>query len=119
LDKTSRDKGKRGEREVAELLRDCGIPARRGVQYAGRPDSPDVVGLDGVHIEVKRCEALRLYPALEQALAERKPGDLATVWHRPNGRPWAVIMLAADFIALMRALAATNSANDSTRGEAS
>ena len=115
---TSRDKGKRGEREVAELLRDCGIPARRGVQYAGGPDSPDVVGLNGVHIEVKRCEALRLYPALEQALAERKPGDLATVWHRPNGRPWAVIILAADFIALMRAMAATNSANDGTRGEA-
>ncbi len=119
MGKASRDKGKRGEREVAELLRDHGIPARRGVQYAGGPDAPDVVGFDGVHIEVKRAETLRLYPALEQALADRKPGDIATVWHRPSGRPWAVIMLAADFIALMRALGPTNPATRSARGEPS
>ncbi|MCC8430114.1 hypothetical protein LJ725_14150 [Reyranella aquatilis] len=31
------------------------------VQYAGWPDSPDVAGLDGVHIKVKRAEMLRLY----------------------------------------------------------
>ena len=68
MGKASRDKGKRGEREVAEFLRDHGIPARRGVQYAGGADSPDVIGFEGVHIEVKRTEALRLYPALEQAL---------------------------------------------------
>ena len=119
MGKASRDKGKRGEREVAELLRDHGIPARRGVQYAGGPDAPDVVGFDGVHIEVKRAETLRLYPALEQALADRRPGDIATVWHRPSGRPWAVIMLAADFIALMRALGPTNPATRSARGEPS
>ena len=119
MGKASRDKGKRGEREVAELLRDHGIPARRGVQYAGGPDAPDVVGFDGVHIEVKRAETLRLYPALEQALADRRPGDIATVWHRPSGRPWTVIMLAADFIALMRALGPTNSATRSARGETS
>ena len=119
MGKASRDKGKRGEREVAELLRDHGIPARRGVQYAGGPDAPDVVGFDGVHIEVKRAETLRLYPALEQALADRRPGDIATVWHRPSGRPWAVIMLAADFIALMRAVGPTNPATRSTRGETS
>ena len=119
MGKASRDKGKRGEREVAELLRDHGIPARRGVQYAGGPDAPDVVGFDGVHIEVKRAETLRLYPALEQALADRRPGDIATVWHRPSGRPWAVIMLAADFIALMRALGPTNPATRTARGEPS
>ena len=118
MGKASRDKGKRGEREVAEFLCDHGIPARRGVQYAGGADSPDVIGLDGVHIEVKRTEALRLYPALEQAMAERRPGDIATVWHRPNGRPWAVIMLASEFIALMRTLAPTNPETRAARGEA-
>jgi hypothetical protein len=89
------------------------------VQYAGGADSPDVIGFEGVHIEVKRTEALRLYPALEQAMAERRPGDIATVWHRPNGRPWAVIMLASDFIALMRALGPTNPATRTARGEPS
>ena len=100
MGKMSREKGKRAEREVAELLRQAGYPARRGVQYAGGNDSPDVVGLDGIHLEVKRTETLRLWPAVEQALQDRKPGDLATVWHRANGRPWVVILPAADFLSL-------------------
>jgi len=103
MGKMSRNKGKVAEREVAELLRSHGFPARRGVQFQGGADSPDVVGLDAVHIEVKRTESLRLYPALEQAMADRKEGDLATVWHRPNGRPWIVILPAEDFLSLYKA----------------
>lgn len=103
MGRMSRNKGKVGEREVAELLRQAGYPARRGVQYQGGADSPDVVGLGGVHIECKRTESLRLYPALEQAMQERKPGDLATVWHRSNGRPWVVILPAEDFLSLYKA----------------
>ena len=110
MGKASRDKGKRGEREVAELLRDHGIPARRGVQYAGGADSPDVVGLDGVHIEVKRSETLALYPALEQALEDARPGDIATVWHRRSGRRWVVVLHADDFLALVRATRAGSAA---------
>lgn len=100
MGKMSRNKGKVGEREVAELLRAAGYPARRGIQFAGGPDSPDVVGLDGCHIEVKRTETLRLWPALEQAMRDRRAGDLATVWHRANSRPWVVILPAADFLSL-------------------
>ena len=106
----SRNKGKRGELEVAQLLRDHGIPARRGVQYAGGNDSPDVVGLDGVHIEVKRSETLALYPAMEQALTDAKPGDIATVWHRRSGRRWVVVLHAEDFLALVRATRAGDAA---------
>ena len=40
MGKTSREKGKRGEREVAGLLRSYGYDARRGVQYHGGEDSP-------------------------------------------------------------------------------
>ena len=64
----SRQKGKRGEREAAaELGALLGVDARRGVQYHGGPDSPDVV-LDGVaiHVEAKRTEKLTLWPAIEQ-----------------------------------------------------
>lgn len=51
----SNAKGKRGERALAAYLTSLGFPARRGVQYRGGTDSPDVVsdGLDGVHIECK------------------------------------------------------------------
>lgn len=104
MGKMSRQKGKHGEREVAELLRTHGFhAARRGVQYQGGPDSPDVIGLPGFHNEVKRTEAFRLYAALEQAKSERKDGDLPVVWHRANQRPWVVVMDALDFLSLVRA----------------
>lgn len=103
MGRMSRNKGKVGEREVAELLRSHGFAARRGIQFAGGPDSPDVIGLPGAHIEVKRTESLRLYPALEQAMQDRKQGDLATVWHRQNGRSWVVILPVEDFLSLYKA----------------
>ncbi len=106
MSKKSRTKGKVGEREVAELMRSHGFPARRGVQYQGGPDSPDVVGLDGFHNEVKRTEAFRLYPALEQAKTDRKAGDIPVVWHRMNGRPWVVVLDAEDFLTLVRVMRA-------------
>jgi Holliday junction resolvase len=44
MGRKSREKGKRGELELAaELRRLFGIEARRGVQYCGGGDSPDVV----------------------------------------------------------------------------
>jgi Holliday junction resolvase len=102
----SRNKGKVGEREVAQLLRDHGIPARRGVQYQGGPDSPDVVGLDGYHVEVKRTERFSLYAALEQAMGEKPAGDIPVVFHRQNQRGWVVVLNAADFLALVKLAAA-------------
>lgn len=61
--KSSRDKGGRGERELAKFLTDRGFPAQRGCQHAGGPDSPDVKceSLDEFHIEVKRTEKLTLF----------------------------------------------------------
>jgi Holliday junction resolvase len=101
----SRNKGKSGERECAELLRAHGFQARRGVQYQGGPDAPDVVhDIEGVHIEVKRTERFALYPALEQAKQDRRAGDVPVVFHRMNGRPWVVCLEAEDFLTLMRAL---------------
>lgn len=51
----SRNKGARGEREFARWLhRYEGVEARRGQQYAGSGDSPDVVhNIPGIHFEVK------------------------------------------------------------------
>ena len=52
----SRDKGKRGERMLAEELRNAGYEAHRGVQYQGGRDSPDVeTNIPNVHIECKFC----------------------------------------------------------------
>ena len=98
----SREKGKRGERAVAALFREYGFTdAKRGQQYHGGPDSPDVVGVPGLHIEVKRTERLNLYDALAQA--KRDAGeDLPVVIHRKNDSEWVVILSFDDFMKLYR-----------------
>lgn len=65
----SRRKGKVGEREFAALLREHGFDARRGQQFAGGTDSPDVVSdaLAWLHVEVKRVQNLNLTDACVQA----------------------------------------------------
>jgi hypothetical protein len=94
MGRMSRQKGKRGEREcAAELAAVLGVTARRGVQYQGGPDSPDVV-LDGVpiHVECKRTERLSLWEAIEQAKADAPDGKVPIVWHRANNRHSVVIV---------------------------
>ena len=42
-----------------------------GVSFKVADEAPDVrAAIPGVHFEVKRVEALRLYPAIEQAVAD-------------------------------------------------
>ena len=98
----SKQKGARGEREVAALLRSYGYTeAKRGCQYHGGPDSPDVEGLADIHIEVKRVERLNITEAMEQA--ERDCGGaIPTVWHRKNKTPWLVTMHLDDFMKLYK-----------------
>ena len=54
----SRQKGARGERELAAVLREHGFECRRGQQFCGANGDADVVGLPGIHIECKRVESL-------------------------------------------------------------
>ena len=98
----SRAKGARGEREFAEYLRGFGIEARRGQQFAGGPDSPDVVtNIDGIHIEVKRVEAGSPYKWMAQAI--RDAGlNIPVVAHRRNDHEWLAVMRMDDLIGLLR-----------------
>ena len=99
MSKFSRDKGKRGERELAVWLRDKGIEARRGRQYKGTDDSPDVIAdLPGFHIECKRVERFNAYEALEQAETEHAEDDVPVVFHKRNRKDWIIVMYAEDFI---------------------
>jgi len=98
-----RRKGAAGEREAAAKLNEVlGTHLRRGRQYCGSPESPDVAGdLPGLHLEVKRVEALRLYPSLEQARRDAGTGEVPAVMHRMNKKPWVVIVYADDLIRLL------------------
>lgn len=86
-------KGARAERELQNILREHGYHVERGgTQSFG--ERPDLYGLDGVHIEVKRRETVNLSAALDQAEADsQKFGDgLPAVFHRANRKPWTVSM---------------------------
>lgn len=100
MGKTSREKGKRGEREFAALCREYGYNARRGQQYCGI-EGEDVVGLPGIHVEVKRTEQLRIYDAIDQARRDAKD-KIPIVAHRRNKCDWLIIMRAEDWFELYR-----------------
>ena len=97
----SNRKGKDGEREIAQYLRAHGLPARRGVQYQGSPDSPDVIGLEGYHIEVKRVENLNLENAMAQSIRDAGVGEIPVVFHRRNRTPWKCTLLLDDFMKII------------------
>jgi hypothetical protein len=102
----SRQKGKRGERQAAEeLAAVLGVTARRGVQYQGGPDSPDVV-LDGlpIHVEAKRTERLSLWAAVEQSRQDAATGHVPIVWHKCNRRESVVIVETSQLVALAHAI---------------
>ena len=99
----SRNKGKRGELEVAHLLQSYGYEARRSQQYAGINNDADVVGLPGIHIEVKRVEKLNIDNAIEQAIRDASYGEKPTVIHRKNNKEWLVTMPFIDWIELFQA----------------
>ena len=99
--KTSRNKGKAGEREIAKILKEHGYEeARRGQQYCGSNGDADVVGLRGIHIEVKRVEKLNLWSALEQSKNDANDGEMPIVVHRPNRKEWVVIQPLEDWLKL-------------------
>lgn len=102
----SKNKGKAGEREAAkEVSRVLGCKCRRGVQYSGGGDSPDIVtSIKGIHWEVKRVESLSLYKALEQANKDKKEEDVGVVLHRRNNRKWVVIVELDNLPKLLEAI---------------
>ena len=99
----SRNKGKVGEREFASLLREHGFDARRGQQFSGGADSPDVVSdaLAWLHFEIKRVQNLNLTDACVQAEGDcgGKPWVVA---HRRNHAPWLITMRAETFFNFLR-----------------
>lgn len=99
----SRAKGARGERELATVISTMfGVDARRGQQFSGSSDSPDVVtGFKKIHIECKRVENLNLTKAYKQATKDA--GDkIPVVIHRKNNEPWMISYKLEDTLALAK-----------------
>ena len=100
----SRDKGKRGERQWRDELRANGYLARRGQQFAGSPESPDVIcdELKWAHMEVKCTERFNIYDAMDQAARDAGTQHVPFVMHKRNFRRWLVVMEAETFFKLIR-----------------
>lgn len=99
----SKQKGNEGERELASLLREHGFSARRGQQFAGSSESPDVIhDIPKIHIECKRVEKLNIANAMAQATRDARDGDVPTVFHRKNRQDWLVTLTAHDFLMMMK-----------------
>ena len=108
----SNAKGKVGERDWAEYLRGQGYEARRGQQFCGSPDSPDVVSsVPGVHWEVKRTQRLQAYPFMDQAENEKAENETAIVAYRSNNKRWLCILSADDLMKLIKAAKPTEQQN--------
>lgn len=99
----SRSKGARGERDAAQAWSEvmgsaiAPVTARRGQQFAGGKDSPDVVHSlgDTIHLEVKRTERGNPYDWVAQADLDCG-GKVPVVLHRRNGKPWLAILRLDD-----------------------
>ena len=97
--KSSQRKGRGGELELCRILNEAGLPVSPG-EPVSFGDTPDIVGLPGVHIECKRTEKLNLRAAMEQAVrdAEFFKDGVPAVFHRANRQPWMVTMLLEDWL---------------------
>jgi hypothetical protein len=125
----SREKGKRGERAWRDELRAQGFDARRGQQFSGSPDSPDVIcdQLSWIHFEVKCVERLNIEDAMAQARRDSQtrsaecgtrkedfgetpkptggtpvPPKIPVVAHKRNFCGWLVTMDAETFFKFLK-----------------
>ena len=97
-----RERGKRGERELADQLRRWGwSAARRGQQRAGVDQADVIDGPVGVHFECKRVERLLLDKAFAQAVADAGPEKMPVVATRKNGSPWLAVLRLDDLLGLL------------------
>ena len=104
----SRAKGCRGEREASKAWSEVfGVDARRGCQFQGGEDSPDIVtGHSDIHVEVKRVERGNPYAWIDQAVADAS-ANVPVVLHRRNNQPWLLLVRLSDVPRLAKIIAET------------
>ena len=103
MGRSQQRKGARGEHELAGILQEEGFDVVRGASRSFG-SVPDISGLPGIHVEVKRAERLNLEEAMEQAERDAHrfgDGDPA-VFHRRNRCEWMVTMRLPIWIKLYK-----------------
>jgi len=100
VSRAERDKGARGEREVATILRAHHLPAVRTPNSGGLHVRGDLTGVPGYHFEVKRQETLRLPTWLKQARDEADFAVPVVAW-RTNHSDWYAALPLDDLAKLL------------------
>jgi hypothetical protein len=100
----SKRKGAVGERQWRDKLREQGFDARRGQQFCGSADSPDVVcdAMPKLHFEVKYTERLQIYDAISQAIHDAGDNKMPVVVHRKKNCEFLVLMRADDWFKIVK-----------------
>lgn len=103
MSKMARDKGKRGEREIADRFIEImesienklwskvkhSQEVKRNTLQSDRGGF-DLVGIPGLAIEIKRCETLALGSWWSQCLAQARHGLMPVLFYRQSRKPWMV-----------------------------
>lgn len=98
-----RSKGNRAEREIIDMLRARGwTDARRNWQSGGQGGGDVINGPEGTSIEVKHCEAARIWDWLAQCENDARPTDLPLLFFRRNRSKWYVALEADELLALLQ-----------------
>lgn len=97
--RTSQRKGRQGKRELCGILESYGYNVCLG-EPLNYGKEPDISGLDGVHVECKRCEQLRLSEWMAQAErdSQRFQDGAPTIFFRRSREPWYVVMGLEDWL---------------------
>ena len=86
----SRTKGKSGEREIVNLLKAEGFDVSRNLDQT-RDGGFDIVGLDGIALEVKRAKKPLISKWWSQAKAQAV-GKYPVLAYRLDNQKWRVIV---------------------------
>lgn len=101
MSRYQRERGAAFEREIANDLRDSfGVSVKRNIGQAR--DGGDDITLPPFRIECKRRKGFVATKWLDQATKISKPGDIATVIVRTDGRAAVVVMHYEDWKKLAR-----------------
>lgn len=96
----ARNKGARGENELAAMLSDeLGFVVKRKLGQAR--DGADDIEVGPFRIEVKRRETLAIMQWVRQIEACTPKNQIPVVAFRQNGQEWRVVLRMKDFLPLM------------------
>ena len=103
----SKQKGKSGELEFVHECENYDLNIWRTAQTNGKLEQSlaDCEGLEDIHIEVKRVEALNIDKAMEQSIRDtltKKEKKIPVVFHRKNRKPWKATMLFEDWVTIYK-----------------